>query len=71
MAQHLELKVRLPLPEGVTRTELKAYVRGAIESWSLGGDPDDPLFGAFRHNVTVTTLGPKRKAPTDYSPPFG
>lgn len=47
--------VTVTRPLGVTRTEMKKYIRDAVHSWGAGGDPDHPLFCEHRP-VRVSAL---------------
>lgn len=52
--------VTVNLPDGVTATEMRYYIRQAIEQWRHGGDPDEPMFGA---NLNVRVRAVKAEDP--------
>lgn len=39
--------VSIKRPHGVSKAEMREYMKGAIASWSGGGCPDSLLFGWF------------------------
>lgn len=46
--------VTVPIVVGVKRAQMASYIEDAIRGWSGGGDPMDPLFGAFREDDAIT-----------------
>lgn len=60
MTTKLLFLVSVPIVEGVSRMQIADYIREAVEGWSGGFDPDNPLFGAFhsaRRRIGVQSTG--------------
>lgn len=36
--------IEVERPAGVTKAQMKHYIKTAVWNWSGGGDPEDPLF---------------------------
>lgn len=54
MKRRYSFRVNLSVPNGLTDTEVKDYVRSAVKWWCKSTDPDEPLFYVDR--VTVTPV---------------
>lgn len=60
-AERMKLVVEVPVPDGCSRTDVRDYVQGAIETMAQCREPPnednsyrgDPLFGAFLDTTRV------------------
>ena len=67
MTKKVNLKLAIDIPDGLSVAALKEYVKTAIEGWSGGGHPEDPLFDWWDDDrrLKVTQIHrPKRKGGT-------
>jgi hypothetical protein len=63
----LRYKVTVPDVPDMSKTEIRNYIRIAVELWAQGGCPDDPMFGAFVDKVKVSRIMPVQKKKLKWS----
>jgi hypothetical protein len=51
--------ITLNRPQGVSISDMNAYIGDAVASWANGGDPESPLFNFREHVQSVKRVNPK------------
>jgi hypothetical protein len=51
--------ITLNRPQGVSISEMNAYIKDAVASWANGGDPESPLFNFRKHMLSVKRVSAK------------